>query len=95
MIERHVTFDVFPEKAQEFESLFSGQYRPAMAKSPGFVRVELLRLKEDQQRYQMVIRFNSEEEAAAWRSSAAHQTLQPKLKHLYGNSHLQVFDVIA
>jgi len=95
MIERHVTFDVFPEKAREFERFFNEQYRPAMTVQPGFVRIELLQLQENQQKYQMAIQFNSEEEAAAWRSSIAHQTLQPKLKSFYSDSHLQVFDVIA
>ena len=95
MIERHVTFDVFPEKSREFERFFTEQYRPAMSKMLGFVRVELLRLQENQQKYQMVIRFNSEEEAAAWRSSDAHKSLQPIIKSLYSSSQLQVFDVIA
>lgn len=95
MIERHVTFDVFPEKTREFERFFAEQYCPAMSRMPGFVRVELLRLKEEPQIYQMVIRFNSEEEAAAWRSSDAHKSLQTVFKSLYRGSQLQVFDVIA
>ncbi len=95
MIERHVTFDVFPDKAQEFENFFRDRYKPAMSRMAGFVRVELLRLKEDQQKYQMVIRFDSEEEATAWRNSAAHRDLSPNLKSLYSNNLMQIFDVIA
>jgi len=95
LIERHVTFDVFPEKAQEFERLFTEEYRPAMAQTPGYIRIELLRQQEDPQKYQMVIRFNSAEEATAWRSSITHQALQPKIKPLFSTSQLQVYDVIA
>ena len=42
MIERHVTFNVYPDKGEEFEKLFVEEYRPAMAAMPGFVRVDLL-----------------------------------------------------
>jgi heme-degrading monooxygenase HmoA len=95
MIERHVTFDVLPEKNQEFEKLFVEEYRPAMASMPGYIKVELLREQDDKHRYQMVIRFDSLDLAAAWRNSEAHQALSPKLKSLYSASQLQVYDFIA
>lgn len=94
MIERHVNFDVFPGKSQEFERLFAEEYRPAMAQMPGFIKVELLREQGDAPKYQMVIRFSNAEEAAAWRNSSAHQALSPKLKALYSTSQLQVYDVV-
>ena len=95
MIERHVTFDVFPEKTGEFDKLFVEEYRPAMASMPGYVKVELLREQDDPHRYQMVIRFDSLDSAAAWRNSQVHQALSPKLKSLYSASQLQVYDFIA
>jgi len=95
MIERHVTFDVFPEKAGDFEKLFIDEYRPAMATMPGYIKVELLREQNNPSRYQMVIRFSSEDTAAAWRSSSVHQALSPRLKLLYSASQLQVYDFIA
>lgn len=95
MIERHVTFDVLPDKSQEFEHLFADEYRPAMALMPGFIKVELLREQADFTKYQMVIRFTTIEEAAAWRNSSAHQALSPKLKALYSTSQLQVYEVIT
>jgi len=95
MIERHVTFEVFPDKTQEFERLFVEEYRPAMATMPGFVSVYLLVDDANPNSYQMVIRFNSAEEAAAWRASDLHQALQPKLKALYQKSVVQVYRVVA
>lgn len=95
MIERHVTFNVHADKAGEFVRLFVEEYRPAMSSTPGFVKVELLSDQEQPVRYRMVIRFETAEAAAAWRNSAAHQSLQPKIKSLYQNSELQVFEVIA
>ena len=95
MIERHVTFNVLPDKTQEFAELFCDDYRPAMASMPGFVKVDLLCEQDDPTKYQMVIRFESTETAAAWRDSDAHQALKPKIKALYQGSTLQVYDVIA
>ena len=95
MIERHVTFNVLPDRTQDFEELFTAEYRPAMAATPGFAKVELLREKEDATQYQMVIRFESMETAAGWRNSEIHQALKPKIKVLYDGSMLKVYDVIA
>ncbi len=95
MIERHVTFDVLPGKLNEFEKLFVEEYRPAMASMTGYINAELLREQGKTTTYQMVIRFESAETAAAWRSSAAHESLSPKLKALHSGSQLQVYEVIA
>jgi antibiotic biosynthesis monooxygenase (ABM) superfamily enzyme len=95
MIERHVTFEVFLDKAAAFENFFVNDYRPAMSRMAGFVRADLLRESEAQQNYQMVIRFDSPESAAAWRASADHQALSPVLKAYYSSSHLLVYKVIA
>ena len=95
MIERHVTFDVLPNMGMDFEKLFTDKYRPAMSRQPGFVKVELLREQENPNRYQMIIRFLTTEDATAWRNSPDHQAISPRLKALYSNSQLQVYDVIA
>lgn len=95
MIERHVTFNVLPDKGEEFEEFFVEKYRPAMAAMAGFVDVGLLRQIDQATQYQMVIRFDSAEAAAEWRGSAIHKSLQPILKALYSESQLIVCDVIA
>ena len=95
MIERHVTFNVIPGKEKDFENLFKEQYSVAMSKQPGFVSVTLLKEHEKEAIYQMVIRFKSLETAAAWRDSADHKALSPKVKALYSGSSVQVYEVIA
>ena len=94
-IERHVTFHVLPGKEAEFETFFQEQYRPAMAKTQGFVKAELLQDTENQSDLKMVLRFDSSESAAAWRASDAHQALKPDLKSLYDGSELKVYQVKA
>ena len=95
MIERHVTFMVHPGKERDFESLFKQEYGVAMSRQPGFVSVTLLKEHEKEAIYQMVIRFQSLETAAAWRDSADHKALSPKIKSLYTESTVQVYEVIA
>jgi antibiotic biosynthesis monooxygenase (ABM) superfamily enzyme len=95
MIERHVTFNVIPGKEKDFEALFKGDYSGAMARQRGFVSVSLLKEHEKEAVYQMVIRFQSLETAAAWRDSADHKALSPKIKSLYKESTVQVYEVIA
>ncbi len=95
MIERHVTFDVIPGKEREFESLYAEAYRVAMSKQPGFVSLSLLKEHEKESVYQMVIRFQSLETAAAWRDSADHKALSPRLKALYRKSEVQVYQVVG
>jgi heme-degrading monooxygenase HmoA len=95
MIERHITFTVNPAQASDFERFFTDRYRPAMAASPGFVRVELLREAEDATKYQMVLRFQDLEASVGWRTSPLHQGLQPDLNGLVSSSVVQPYEVIA
>ncbi len=95
MIERHVTFNVIPGKEKEFETLFKEEYSVTMSGQPGFVSVTLLKEHEKEAFYQMVIRFQSLETASAWRDSADHKALSPKIKALYNESTVQVYEVIA
>lgn len=95
MIERHVTFHVIPGKEKDFETLFKEEYSVAMSKQPGFVSVSLLKEHEKGAVYQMAIRFQSLETAAAWRESADHKALSPKIKALYTESSVQIYEVMA
>jgi antibiotic biosynthesis monooxygenase (ABM) superfamily enzyme len=95
MIERHVTFNVIPGKEKEFETLFKEAYSIAMSKRPGFVSVTLLKEHEKEAVYQMAIRFQSLETAAAWRDSPDHKALSPRIKVLYSSSVVQVYDIIG
>jgi len=95
VIERHITFNVHPDMTDDFERFITDQYGPTMAKSPGFVRIELLREAESQTRYQMVFRFEDPDSAAGWRTSEVHQALQPALKALFTDNEIQGYVVIA
>ncbi len=95
MIERHITFTVHPDRTGDFERFFADAYAPAMAKAPGFVRVELLREAEAPLRYQMVLRWRDGEAAVAWRTSDVHTALQPALNELHGGMEVVAYEVVA
>lgn len=95
MIERHLTFTVDPDNADAFERFMTGEYAPAMASAPGFVRHDLLREADDRTRYLLAFRFSDADTAAGWRTSEVHEALQPALKALHGGMTVQGFDVVA
>ncbi len=95
MIERHITFNVRPDRTAAFEAFIAGEYGPAMAKAPGFVRIELLREAESPTRYQMVLRFADADSSAGWRTSPVHQALQPALVALHDGAEIQAYEVIG
>ncbi len=94
MIERHVTFHVLPKKGKEFARFFEEEYRPAMAKTEGFLKAELLKEMDTDQDFMMILRFESNDAAAVWRASSEHAELKPHLKSLYDGSELRVLELV-
>jgi antibiotic biosynthesis monooxygenase (ABM) superfamily enzyme len=94
LIERHITFNVLPDKTAAFERFIAGEYGQAMAKSPGFVKLDLLREADSPARYQMVFRFENGDAAAGWRTSEVHAALQPALKELHEGMDIQGYEVV-
>ena len=94
MIERHVTLSVIPGKGKELENLLKDRMQCCHVEQLGFVSVTLLKEHEKEAVYQMAIRFQSLETAAAWRDSADHKALSPRIKALYKEGASQVYEVI-
>lgn len=94
MIERHVTFFLKENNQKNFSRFFFEEYIVAMEKMDGFIKADLLRDIDSPQTITMIIRFESHDAAAAWRNSAEHQSLKPKLKALYEKNNLIVFELL-
>jgi heme-degrading monooxygenase HmoA len=93
MIERHVVFNILEGREGDFEAFLEQRYLPAMSAQSGFKNVAILRELENSRRYQMALRFEDLETAAAWRGSAVHKELSPVLKSFYSESEVIVYDV--
>jgi heme-degrading monooxygenase HmoA len=95
MIERHISFAVLPDKTAEFERFFADEYRPPVLGMPGLIECSLLREAEHPDRYQMVFRWETAENAVAWRVSDAHVALQPALGALHSGMEIVAYAKVA
>lgn len=95
MIERHITFDVHPDRTGDFERFFTDSYRPPVLEMPGLIECSLLREAESLTRYQMVFRWETADNAVAWRVSEVHQALQPALGELHGGMQIVAYTQVA
>jgi heme-degrading monooxygenase HmoA len=95
VIERHITFDVHPDRTSEFERFFAEDYRPPATQVPGFVACDLLREIEHPERYQMVFRWEHPDAAVAWRTSDVHQGLQPALQGLISSMEITAYTKVG
>ena len=94
MTERQVTFHVLPNKGKEFAQFFEEEYRPAMARTEGFLKAELHKEMDKGQDFVMLLRFESIDAAASWRASNEHAALKPRLKSMYDGSELRVLELV-
>ena len=94
MIERHITFDVLPDRTAEFERFVAEEYRPPVTLIPGFVRCDLLREIEHPERYQMVFQWEHGDAAVAWRTSDTHVALQPALNALVSSMEIVAYETV-
>jgi heme-degrading monooxygenase HmoA len=95
MIERHIRFTVEPAHSEEFERFFTDRYLPAAAEFPGYVRTELVRAVDDPTHYEMTFRWEDGDAATGWRTSLAHEELQPDLRSISHIGEIRVYDVIV
>jgi heme-degrading monooxygenase HmoA len=95
MIERHVSYQVPADKTAEFERFFVEAYRPPVVEMPGLIECILLRESDEPTRYQMVFRWQTADNATAWRNSLVHQGLQPALALLNEGMDIVAYTQIA
>jgi len=91
MIVRQVSLKVPLDRQAEFAAFFRNEYREAMARQSGFLGARLLRSAESGEDLQLMLEFASEEQAAAWRASAEHNRLSPRLKEYSPVTAVRVF----
>jgi hypothetical protein len=87
-IQLHVDLSVDPAKEQEMLHNFKTIFRPAASKQPGYVDVQMLKLRSALQgkapeagNYRFVLTFVSEELRQKWIASATHQKVWPTIEN--------------
>ena len=87
-IQLHVDLAVDPAKEQEMLRNFKTIFRPAASKQPGYIDVQVLRLRSALQgkapeasNYRFVLTFASEELRQQWVASVTHQKVWPTVEN--------------
>jgi hypothetical protein len=82
-MEMHIDFAVEPGKEEQMVANYRNNFRPAIGKQPGFVMVNLLKLRKgaaDQTPYRLVLAFQTEEQRIARTTTDAHQASFPTIR---------------
>ena len=87
-IQLHVDLAVNPAKEQEMLHNFKTIFRPAASKQPGYIDVQMLKLRSALQgkapaagNYRFVLTFASEELRQQWIASATHLKVWPTIEN--------------
>ena len=87
-IQLHWDLSVDPAKEQEMLHNFKTVFRPAASKQPGYIDVQMLKLRSAIQgkapeagNYRFVLTFVSEELRQKWIASATHQKVWPTIEN--------------
>ena len=87
-IELYVDLSVDPAKEREMLHNFKTIFRPAASKQPGYIDVQILKLRSALQgkapegsNYRFVLKYASEELRQKWIASATHQKVWPTIEN--------------
>ena len=87
-IQLYVDLSVDPAKEQEMLHNFKTIFRPAASKQPGYIDVQILKLRSALQgnapaglNYRFVLKYASEELRQKWVASAVHQKVWPTIEN--------------
>ena len=101
-IQLHVDLSVDPAKEREMLHNFKTIFRPAAAKQPGYIDVEMLKLRSAVQgkapagiNYRFALTYQSEELRQKWVASTTHQRVWPTIENTLTSKDYTVllFDV--
>ena len=87
-IQLHVDLSVDPAKEHEMLNNFKTIFRPAAVKFPGYIDVQIVKLRSALQgkapegvNYRFVLKYASEELRQKWVASATHQKVWPAIEN--------------
>ena len=96
-IQLHVDLSVDPAKEQEMLHNFKTIFRPAASKQPGYIDVQMLKLRSAVQgkapeagNYRFVLTFASEELRQKWVASPTHQKVWPTIEDMLKSKNYTV-----
>jgi len=96
-IQLHLDISVAPAKEQEMLRNFKTIFRPAASKQPGYIDVQMLKLRTALQgkapegaNYRFVLKFESEEMRQKWIATDTHQRVWPTIENTLTSKNYSV-----
>lgn len=103
-IQLHCDLELDPAREKEMLTNYRTVFVPAISKQPGFVSVQLLKLRKEMQgkgpagcSYRLNISFQTEEQRVTWVATPAHQKAWPTVEGtLRGQKYIALlYDPVA
>ena len=106
MILLQIYFEIEPDKAKDFETMYAETYVPAMKKQQGYQGSTLLRLfppevcreiesADTEFNYQMELVFDTEENRRKWVASEEHQVAWPRAQQMAQSVAYRGYDLVG
>lgn len=102
-IQLHVDLEVDPDRESEMEENFHKIFQPAISSQPGFVNVQLMKLRQavvgaapSGFKYRLLLSFETEKQRQTWVGTDEHQRVWPTIeKTLVGTKYrVLLYDIV-
>ncbi|HEV2273120.1 MAG TPA: antibiotic biosynthesis monooxygenase family protein [Acidobacteriaceae bacterium] len=90
----HVDITLKPQSQQALAKTYFDIFRPAISAQPGFVDVQLLHSREDDNRYWLTIVFDRQSSQQTWVATDLHQEVWPQMEAHYADYPVSFYDTV-
>ena len=90
----HVDLQVKPASRFDLEGTFRATFQPAISAQEGFAGVELLRFRENENGYRLVIIFQNQALQQKWVASGLHQEVWPQMEQHCAGYSVSCYDTV-
>ena len=94
MVSLQINCEIIPGQRDDFVRIIRDKFIPAISKQPGFVRVSLLKKREEDLEFQISIVFETEELRQEWVKSPDHQKVWPKVRSHFRDVSNHFYEVV-
>jgi heme-degrading monooxygenase HmoA len=86
--------DLSAKSRSSLEKTFVEAFRPAISAQDGFAGVSLLRSREDEDHYRLIIAFQNKDLQQKWLATDVHQQVWPAMESHCGHYSVSYYDVV-
>lgn len=94
MLVLHVDLQVKPGSRSDLEGTFLARFQPAISAQEGFGGVNLLRYRENENDYRLVITFQSQALQQIWVATGVHQDVWSQMEQHCAGYSVRCYDAV-